>query len=75
MYHLNVLENDESISIDRLHIRNFTSQELNDWKREAKRLKDLEQKSQRDKIKKELEESRERKRLRKAREKTERERQ
>ena len=71
MYHLNVLENDESISIDRLHVRNFTLQEVKDWKREAKRLK---RKRQRDKIQEELEESRERKRLQKAREKAERER-
>ena len=75
MYHLNLLKNDESISIDRLHTRNFTSKKVNASKREAKRLKDLERKRQRDKIKKELEESRERKRLRKAREKAERERQ
>ena len=74
MYHLNVLENDESISIDRLHVRNCTSQEDNDWKREAKRLNNLERKRQRDKIQEELEESRERKRLRKAREKAEHER-
>ena len=74
MYHLNVLENDESISIDRLHVRNFNSQEVNDWKREAKRLKDLERKRKRDKIQEELEESRERKTLRKARENAERER-
>ena len=74
MYHLNVLENDESISIDRLHVRNFTLQEVNDWKQEAKHLKDLERKRQRDKIQEELEESRKRKRLWKARKKAERER-
>ena len=33
-------------SIDRLHIRNCTSQEDNDWKREAKRLKYLKRKGQ-----------------------------
>ena len=46
MYHLNLLENDEYIGIDRLHTGNFTSQEVNDWKREAKRLKDLGRKRQ-----------------------------
>ena len=49
MYHLNLLENDESISIDRLNTRNFTSQEVNDWKQEANCLKNLERKRQRDK--------------------------
>ena len=58
MYHLNLLENDESIGIDRLYTGNFTSQEVNDWKREAKRLKDLQRKRQLDKIQEELEESR-----------------
>ena len=54
MYHLNLLENDESIGIDRLYTGNFTSQEVNDWKREAKRLKYPKRKRQRENIQEEL---------------------
>ena len=54
MYHLNLLENDEYIGMDRLHTVNFTSQEVNDWKWEAKRFKDLGRKRQWDKIQEEL---------------------
>ena len=74
MYHLNLLENDESIGIDRLYIGSFTSKDVTDWKREAKRLKELTRKRQREQIEEELRESREKKRLQKAREKVEQER-
>ena len=62
------------VSTDVDIIGSFTSKGVTDWKQEAKRLKELTRKRQREQIEEELRESREKKRLQKAREKVEQER-